>query len=184
MRQFLRLRIADISFMKLDINNLAWALCQMERMSRYDSERIHAILSSLFERDNDLLIDLVIGAVDQEMLSIHEASRITELEHYEIERRLFEFRNAVAFGEVNIVRESKAGIAKIAERNIAVWEIVREFRKVGSVDRLRGSFPDLTKKELAVALRYAEAHSTEIEQQIDQYEAVIERRRSEYPFSE
>lgn len=160
-----------------------WPLEQLQRMARYNPERLNGILGRVLQTEPELFHELVIGAADQEMISISEAAELTGLEHYEVERRIFEFRQSVAFQEVAIERESK-GVARLSHQNVAVWEIVREFRKVGSVDGLKGSFPDLSKKELAVALRYAEANPEEIQSNIDSYEAMVLRRKSEYPFAD
>lgn len=168
----------------LDLQNNSWPLDQLARLAKHNPERVESVLLKVLHSDPELMIDLVIGAVDQEMLTIQQASEWTGLEHYEVERRLYDFRHAVAFAEVTIEREPRAGIARLAGVNVAVWEIVREYRKVGSVEALRHSFPDLSRKDLAVALRFAEANPAEIQNQIEQYEAVVNRRKTEYPFSD
>jgi uncharacterized protein (DUF433 family) len=66
---------------------------------------------------------------------------------------------------------------------VAVWEIVREYRKIGSVERLERSFPSLTRGELAAALKYAEHNPEEIENRILRYEDVRHRRLLQYPYA-
>ncbi len=168
----------------IDLQQNPWPLEQLQRMAKHDPTRVEGILSCLMQDHPDLLVDLVIGAVDQEMLTIQQASEWTGLEHYEVERRLYDFRRAYAYSEVAIEREPRAGVARLAGMNVTVWEIVREYRKLGSVEALSQSFPDLTRKDLAVALRFAEAHPGEIQQQIEQYEAVVNRRKTEYPYAD
>jgi uncharacterized protein (DUF433 family) len=82
-----------------------------------------------------------------------------------------------------VLDEERGNVARLAEARIPIWEIVREFRKLGSVELLREAFPFLTPSELVAAMRYAEAHPSEIEAQIQQFESLIERRKTEYPFA-
>lgn len=160
-----------------------WPLLQLQRMTRFMPERVEDAMHRLFELDPALRNDLVIGAVDQEMLTVEQAAEFTGIPAHDIERRLVEFRQLMAQREVKIEKNSEKAVARIAGVGVSVWEIVREWRRVGDMPQLHASFPSLTANELAVALTYAESHREEIDREIERYEAVVARRRSEYPFA-
>ena len=101
-----------------------------------------------------------------------------------IDEHLLQFRNVVRSIECAVVHDaSTKPMARLAEGHIAVWEVVREYRKLGSVEELQSAFPSLDQAELAAALRYAQEHSEEIQALIDEYESVLAKRRAEYPFA-
>jgi uncharacterized protein (DUF433 family) len=161
-----------------------WHLAQLLRMTRFFPERVEDAVSRLFESDPELRNDLVIGAVDQEMLSIEQAADFTGMIPSEIETRLIEFRNQMAFREVRIeADEDRPGSAKIAGAGIFVWEIMRVLQKGGSVDAVHVAFPTLNATEIRVAVDFGNAHLTEIEAEILRYEQVVKRRQSEYPYA-
>lgn len=154
------------------------------RMSQLDRERVETILNTLWHSYPNLLGDLAIAAVDQEQLSIDACAKLIGAPVDEVERRLLEFRqNGAKFDyDWAVVLDEESNVAKLADSQVAVWEIVREFRKLGSVDRLTEAFPSLPRPELAAALIYAEQNPAEIESQISRYEAMLAKKRSEYPF--
>ncbi|MBN8689218.1 MAG: DUF433 domain-containing protein [Armatimonadetes bacterium] len=161
---------------------MAWPILQLQRMTRYMPDRVEEAMNRLFELDPGLRNDLVIGAVDQEMLSMEQAAEFTCMSVDEIEQRLMEFRTQMAYREVRI-ESSGTGPAKLVGTGISVWEIVRELRRLGSESAISKSFPSLSKHEITVALRYASEHESEMEEQIRNYEAVVQRRQNEYPYA-
>ncbi len=152
-------------------------------MTRFFPERVDEAMLRLFDLDPKLRNDLVIGAVDQEMLTVSQAAEFTGMTNEEIDVRLMEFRSLMAQRDVRIEKLSDRAVARIVGAGISVWEVVREFRRVGSFEGLRESFPALTQSELTIALAYGTEHSVEIEDDIRRYEEVVARRRSEYPFA-
>ena len=161
-----------------------WQLAQLQRLGQLDPERVETILNTLWHSYPGLLGDLAIAAVDQEQLSLEACASLLEITVEDVESRLIEFRQKSARFDYDwaVVMDGNSSVARLADSQVAVWEIVREFRKLGSVERLTESFPSLPKSELAAALVYAEQNPGEIEGQILRYEEMIEKKRSEYPF--
>ena len=160
----------------------AWPLSQLQRLSETDPDRARVALESLFERDPDLLKDLAAMAVDGGELSVEAALDETELSNEELDARLASFRNRSFTADRAVVYDSESRIARTAA-GIPVWEVVRAFRRLGSVESLTAAFPALSTAELAVALRYAQEHPAEIEAQIARFEGMREKRWAEYPFA-
>jgi uncharacterized protein (DUF433 family) len=182
-----------------------WQLIQLRRLSKIDPERVETMLNTLWNSYPGLLTDLSIAAVDQEQLSVDACAKLLNIPTSEVDQRLLEFRNrsvqkdcdwAVVVDEGSCAKLADSRIedcdwavvvdegscAKLADSRIAVWEIVREYRKLGSVERLTEAFPSLPKSELAAALVYAEQNPGEIESQISRYEEMLQKKRAEYPF--
>lgn len=159
-----------------------WQSSQLERLAQMDPERAEAVLNTLWAVCPGLLEDMAISAVDQEALPVDECARLIGVEPQEVERRLIDFRKHTLNLERAVVSGGCTNGAKLAGGQVAVWEIIREFRKLGSVARLRECFPSLSEGELASAFLYAEGHKGEIEEKIGAYENMLARRRSEYPF--
>ena len=162
-----------------------WQLAQLQRLGLLDPERVETILNTVWRSYPGLLEDLAIAAVDQEQLSVEACAEQLVIDVAHVEERLIEFRQKNARFDYDwaVVFDGRSHIARLAESQVAVWEIVREYRKLGSVERLTESFPSLPKSELAAALVYAEQNPSEIEQQIARYEETIQKRRSEYPYA-
>lgn len=160
-----------------------WSTLQLQRMTRFFPERVDEAMHRLFELDPHLRNDLVIGAVDQEMLTVQQAADYTGMSAEEIDTRLVEFRTLMAQRDVRIEKTSEKAVARVVGAGISVWEIERERRRVNSIEALRQSFPALSTLELQMALAYAAEHSEEINGEIEQYEQVLARRQAKYPFA-
>lgn len=159
-----------------------WQSSQLERLAKLDPERAEAVLNTLWAVCPGLLEEMAISAVDQETLSVAACAELLGLESEEVDQRLVAFRKHTLNLERAVVRSGCTNGAKLAGGQVAVWEIIREFRKLGSVDRLRESFPSLSEAELSSAFLYADDHKSEIEEKIVAYENMLARKRSEYPF--
>lgn len=161
----------------------AWQLGQLHRLAGLDPERVETVLNTLWIQYPALYAELAILAVDQEQLSISECAERLGITPDEVEEKLITFRRAAPL-EVALV-EDRGGknVARIADYGIAVWEVVREFRKLGSVERLKESFPAVPEGQLAAAIRYAQANPKEIEELICEYEEMMTKLRQEYPFA-
>ncbi len=160
-----------------------WSLLQLQRMTRFFPERVEEAMLRLLELDPALRNDLVIGAVDQEMLTVSQAAEYVGMSVDEVESRLADFRQLMCQREVRIEKTSDRAVARISGAGISVWEVARELRKVGTVDRLQESFPTLSRAELSVALSYADKNADEINREIQRYDEAVQRRLSEYPFA-
>ncbi len=161
-----------------------WQLAQLQRLSQTDTEQVETVMNTVWNSYPGLLSQLAISAVDQEQLSVDACATLLNVDIEEIEAALLEFRqkNARCDYQWAVVVDRDSSIAKLADSRVAVWEIVREYRKLGSVERLVEAFPTLPKSELAAALTYAEQNPGEIEAQIDKYETILQKKRAEYPF--
>lgn len=160
-----------------------WQLTQLRKLASLDQERAETVLNTVWSSYPGLFEQVALSAVDQNELSIERCAELLDMDKDEIVYRLAQFRRAaVHLSSVAIVHEDGKD-AKIASGNVSVWEVVREYRKIGSVDRLVEAFPSLSTSELAAALKYAAQHPEEIEEQIGRYEETLARRRNEYPFS-
>jgi uncharacterized protein (DUF433 family) len=160
-----------------------WTLLQLDRMTRNFPERVEEAIQTLLEADPALRDDLVLGAVDQEQLTLEQAADYLGLSLTEVEIRLTQFREAMLIREIKVEKDAAHGVARLSTGGLTVWEIVRELRRVGSEEGLMGQFPSLSRDELAVALKYADEHQSEIESEINRYDAVVQRRQAEYPFA-
>jgi uncharacterized protein (DUF433 family) len=165
------------------IRNEPWQLQQLTRLAYNDPERLETVLNTLWRSFPGLLPEVAIAAVDQESLSVDDCARLLEISPAEVEERLVAFRQHAVRTDRAVVHHGDRNVAKLVEGQVCVWEVVRQYRKLGSVERLSQAFPAVPKHELAAALKYAELHPYEIENQIQEYEAVLARKRAEYPFT-
>lgn len=158
----------------------AWQLRQLERLAATDIDRTEHALNTLWNAVPGLLERLTIGAAANGDIDVDTAAAVLEWDAVDVQRAI----NLRAERPTHaVVLQDARSVAKVSQGQVTVWEIVREFRKVGSVERLEGAFPGIEKFELASALRYAEQNPQEIQLAIDAFEAVLARRRAEYPFS-
>lgn len=160
-----------------------WQLTQLMRMATLDPDRVETLMNHLFGLQPTLLTELAIAAVDQEELSVAQAAAVTGLSEEMVEQQLFAYRHREVRAEAVIVVDEDRNLARLAEGQVAVWEIVRAYRQKGSVAELTRIFPGLTMRELMAALTYAESHPDEIEERIQQFEDMRQRRQIEYPFT-
>jgi uncharacterized protein (DUF433 family) len=160
-----------------------WQLGQLQRLSALDPERVESILNTLWNSYPGLMADLAVAAVDQEQLSVDRCAELLHTSSEDIEARLVCFRQRNVRAERLAIVEDERSEATLAVGGIKVWEVVRAYRRLGSVERLVEAFPAIPTTELAAALTYADKNSAEIEAQISKYEEVLKKRRAEYPFA-
>lgn len=155
----------------------AWQLTQLVRLATLEPARCGRAMQTLFHHDPGLFTELVVMALDQDQISRERAAELLGLSIPETEARLEAFRDRDLSPDRVVVADSINGQARLRDSRVYVWEIVREYRKLGSVQRLEDSFPVLTKAEIAAALKYAQAHPEAIETQIRRFEEVASRRQ-------
>lgn len=159
-----------------------WQLTQLARLAKRDPERLEGILNTLWGLFPNLRAELAISAVDQGEATVSEAAEALAISEEEVRSLLAAFRREPEqSGEAEVVASQRG--AMVEDSQMFVWEIVREYRKIGSIEALTQSFPGLTTGQLAAALRYAEKHPDEIEDAISTYEKHRQRRRDVYPFT-
>lgn len=161
-----------------------WLIPQLERLAKSDPGRIEDLLEALRLSRRDLFDELHLMAVEHADLSQADAANRLESTLLDVQTRLEAFREASAdAAETQIIEHDRHGVAKIANKHVTVWEIVREYRRVDSVEAMRGAFPVLSEGELRSALIYAGRNPDEIGAQIRAYEEVVERSKAAYPFA-
>lgn len=162
-----------------------WQLLQLQRLAKLDPERVESLLNTLFRQYPGLYGDLAIMAVDQEQITVVECAESLGVSEELVEQKRTAWRRSqLATSETAvIVQAGHHPTAKLAEGHVAVWEVIREYRKVGSLEALRDSFPAVSEVELASAIRYAQEHLAEIDAQIEAYERMLALKRAEYPFA-
>ena len=159
-----------------------WQFSQLKRLASVDPERIETTMNTVWNAYPGLFEEVCVSAVDQEQLTIARCAEVLGIEEGRVEELLHAFRSRPSQPSAAVVRDERS-VARLAEGHVAVWEIVREYRKLGSVERLVDSFATLSKRDLAAALKYAEQNPAEIEAHIARYEALLAKRRAEYPFA-
>ena len=159
-----------------------WQFSQLKRLASFDPERIETTLNLVWNAYPGLFEEVCVSAVDQEQLTVARCAEILGADERRVEELLHQFRSRPPQPAAAVVRDERA-VARLAEGHVAVWEIVREYRKLGSVERLVDSFASLSRGELAAALKYAEQNPAEIEALISRYEELLAKRRAEYPFA-
>lgn len=161
-----------------------WLLPQLERMAKTSPDRIEEILGAMRHSCPELFAELHLMAVEHGELSRDEAAERLESNRAAVEMRLEDYRQAMeCASQQSVIEFDRNGVARILEKHVTVWEIVREYRRTDSVDAMRGTFPGLSEGELRAALIYAGRNPNEIGSQIRAYEAVVERNKAAYPFA-
>ncbi len=159
-----------------------WQLSQLQRLARFDPERLETVLNTVWAMYPALRAELAISAVEQAELSAVDAATFLGLTLEEIAERVGQYLEASwAISQAQIVESDRGAI--VEDTQVPVWEVVREYRKLGTVDRLTESFPGLTTGQLASALTYAREHTEEIEAAIMAYEVLRAQKRAAYPFA-
>ena len=158
----------------------SWQFSELQRLAQTDKIKAEEILNSIWQKFPEVFQQLAISAVDHETLSVQKCSELLGLTHGEVIDKRSAHRGDATHTLI-VIDEKK--VARLADCGVAVWEIVREYRNSGSVDRLENAFPSLSRADLVAAMRYAQENPAEIEAQILQYENLRSKVRTEYPFT-
>lgn len=161
-----------------------WIIPQLERLAKSHPERIDDLIESLRHLRPDIFDELHLMAVEHGQLSHEDAAARLHADIAVVETRLETYRRAMTFAtESQVIEKDRHDVAKIVNKHVTVWEIVREYRRTDSVEAMRGAFPGLSEGELRAALIYAGRNPDEIGAQIRAYEEVLERSKAAYPFA-
>ncbi len=161
-----------------------WLLPQIERLARTQPGKVEALLDAVRHSLPEFHSELVMMALEHGDLDESQAAAALETDPVSLALRLEAYRKAVAEGaSMDSVEIDANGVARIEGKHVTVWEVVREYRRTGSVSAMRGAFPGLSEAELRSALHYAGRNPDEIGAQIRAYEEIIARSRAAYPFA-
>lgn len=151
--------------------NEHWMLPQLRRLARAKPNSFEQIAGHIREFHPGLYEELCLMAVEHGDLTQGDCAvcLATDVSHLAV--RLEIYRNdAGDAGNPILIEVDENGVACLVDSRIFVWEIEREFRKLGSIEALKDSYTGLTEGELRAALRYAERHPDEIARKIRAYE--------------
>lgn len=158
-----------------------WQIQELQNLASQDEEWLETILNTLWNSYPGLLQDLALNSVQRGNLSIPEAAKCLHMPESEVESLILMRDAAKPQMEYAVVMDQS--VARLNPSQVSIWEVVRQYRKLGSLERLKEEFPGLTQFELAAALRYAELNPSEIESQIAAYEKRRAERLAQYPHS-
>lgn len=157
----------------MSVNQDAWMITQVQRMAKTRPERLKAILSQMRHSLPEAYEELLLTALEHGEVTLQQCAHELGLDDAEMIMRQEAYRQLVSESlESPVISHDIQGTARVTGTMIAVWEIVRRFRKTASVSELRESFPSLTELELRSALAYAGRNPDEVQGQIAAYEEV------------
>lgn len=152
-------------------NRDAWMISQVQRMARTRPGRLTAILFQLRESHPDAFEEMVLTALEHGDLSCDRSAQELGVDQADLAAKQEAFRQMLSDSvESPVISKDSHGTARVNGTMIAVWEIVRKFRKSSSVSDLRDSFNSLTELELRAALAYAGRNPDEIQGQISAFD--------------
>ena len=157
----------------MSVNQDNWMISQVQRMAKTRPERLTAILSQLKVCHPEAYEELLLTALEHGDVSLEQCATKLNLDLAEMVMKQESFRLLLSESlESPVISRDAQGTARVKGTMIAVWEIVRRFRKTASVSELREAFPSLTELELRSALAYAGRNPDEVQGQISAYEEV------------
>lgn len=148
-----------------------WILPQLKRLARTKPQSFDSLVVHLREFHPGVYEELCLMAVEHGDIEPADCAvcLATDVSHLAV--RLEIYRAGAGSDDSAILIETDShGVASLVDSQIRVWEIVREFRRLGSLGDLKEAYASLTESELRAAIRYAERHSDEIEAKIRAYE--------------
>lgn len=160
-----------------------WLVDQLRRMAKTQPERFEGFVRSLQQALPAEFEELALMAVDEGSLQASDCAVVLMVDSEELNVRLEGYRNNTDDLPDGLIEIDGNRVARIVDTQVAVWEVVRVFRRVGSVAELKQAYNSLSERELRAALAYAGNNPDEIAASIEQYEAVVNRAREAYPFA-
>ncbi len=161
----------------------AWLADQLKRMAKTQPERFEGFVRLFKQALPAEYEELALMALDEGGITCAECAATLHIGEPEVDVRLEGFRNSSDDLPDGLIVKDDHGVARIVDTHVAVWEIVRVFRRVGSVTELKEAYSSLSERELRAALAYAGNNPDEISVGIAQYEAIVQRKREAYPFA-
>ena len=149
-----------------------WQVARLERLSKTDPGRLEAALNTLWAAQPDLLQRLTIEAYADGEINAAHAAKLLSISVSEVDA-LTEVLRRNALKQTCVV-VCDGSVAKTADGELPIWEIVRVYRRLGSITKLRVAFPSVRSAVIDSALRYARENPAEIERQIEEYESIVD----------
>lgn len=154
-----------------------WQIEQLLALLKESPDAVLGPVATLFAANPDLYHSVVVRGVSTGAISVEEAGRQTPLSEQDIAERA---RSISPSQPSQATIEMNGKGARLVGSGLYVWEIIRELRRLGSVDGLREQY-SLTDDELVAARVYAAENSEEVESQIGAFEELKNRKHAEYP---
>lgn len=170
-------------FVNMSQPNDLWIVDQLRRMAKTQPERFEGLVLALRQTMPAEYEELALMALDEGSLTNTTCAAVLCIGEDELDVRLEGFRNNNEDLPDGLIEVDSHGVARVVETQVSVWEIVRVFRRAGSVAALKETYNALSERELRAALAYAGNNPDEIGENIRQYEAVVQRTREAYPFA-
>lgn len=168
---------------KTQIGTEPWQAAEIARLAKSRPDQFQRLISVIQVHAPEVYEQLAIMAVEHGGMSSSECAACLETDEQAVDFRLEIYRRDASEGDSTVlITSDKSGTARLAASQITVWEVVREYRKLGSVERLKSAFPSLSESELRAALVYAGRNPDEIGAKLMQYEEHIQRTKAAYPF--
>lgn len=156
-------------------------LHQLLSFAERNPGRVEHALEAMWQADPHLIRDIAVEAVQGNLLTIEEGANWLGISVTEFESHVTKAAEEPG-GYSTIGRDpDRRQPAKLARSGVAVWEIVREYRKEESLSRLQEHYASISHLELFEALLYAEEHPEEINADIERYEQFVRKKSEEYP---
>ncbi len=161
-----------------------WLISQIGQLAKSNPERFRQLIEVIQAHSPEIYEELAIMAVEHGQMTASECAVCLETDEKAVDFRLEVYRRDASENiDTVLIHSDLGGVARLAASQVTVWEVVREYRKVGSVESLKTAFPGLTESELRAALVYAGRNPDEIGAKIKQYEEFIQRTKTAYPFA-
>jgi uncharacterized protein (DUF433 family) len=160
-----------------------WIFPQLERLATERPERLAQVLEVLLREIPELSGELAAMAVEEKMITPEAAAEFLGVSAKEMANRVKEIQQVLEAetGHARIARDA-TGVARLVGHPVAVWEVVREYRRLGSVEAVKAVMP-LSEVDIRLALNYAGRNPDEIGSQIQSYEEHVERSRAAYQYA-
>lgn len=159
-----------------------WQVEALRRWALENPALAEEALNTLWSQVPGLYEKLLFDSVHSESLTLSDAAdRLGEPEIL-VQERYAAYLAIAEIPQTRAALERESGkCTRLAGSGVTVWEIVRFFRKSENFEDLQRAFPALTRLELITALEYGQNEPDEIQRDIEAYEQIRAKTRSEYP---
>ncbi len=165
------------------VQDECWQGEQLLRLAKRCPDRFGEVWATVCREFPELPAELALAAVEQGELSTSDCAEFLQIAEDQVDERIEGFRTTSPNFESAVVVDEGTRIAKIDDGQVAVWEIVREYRKLGSAERVLSTFRGISPADLTAALRYAEQNPAEIDAQIEQFEEHLRKKRVDHLYA-